>query len=128
MASLFKESVELELLTDPDMLLMVEKGIRGGISHAIHRYAKANNKYMKNYDVNKESLFLEYLDANNLYDFEMSELLPVNGFEWMEDLPEIFYKKTMMKIVIKDIYLKQMLNTLKLYMVCLVIYHSYQKE
>ena len=49
------------------MLLMVENGIRGGICHVMHIYAKANNKYMKNYDENKESSFLEYLDANNLY-------------------------------------------------------------
>ena len=59
--------VKLELLTDVDMLLMVEKGIRGGISHTIHRYAKANNKYVTNYDENGESPFLEYLDGNNLY-------------------------------------------------------------
>ena len=58
MASLFKKTeVELKLLTDVDMLLMVEKGIRGGICHVIHRYAKANNKYMKHYDKNKESSF-----------------------------------------------------------------------
>ena len=62
------------------MLLMVEKGTRGGICHAIHRYAKANNRYMKNYDENEEYLFLEYLDANNLYGWAMSEPLPVNGF------------------------------------------------
>ena len=49
------------------MLLMVEKGIRGGICHAIHKYAKANDKYMKNYDKNIESLCLIYLDVNNLY-------------------------------------------------------------
>ena len=62
-----RTGVELELLTDNDMLLMVEKGIRGGICHAIHRYAKANNKYMKNYNKDKEESFLQYLDANNIY-------------------------------------------------------------
>ena len=65
---------------------MVEKVIRGVICRAIHRYAKANNKYMKNYDENEESLFLEYLDANNIYGGAMSEPLPVNGFDWVEDL------------------------------------------
>ena len=59
--------VKLELLTNVDILLMVEKGIRGGICHAIHRYTKANNMYMKSYDKNKESLYIQYLDANNLY-------------------------------------------------------------
>ena len=59
-----KTEVNLELLINVDMLLMVEKGIRGGICHAIHRYAKANNKYMKNYDKNKESSYIQYLDAN----------------------------------------------------------------
>ena len=91
-----KTDVKLELFTDVNMLLMVEKGIRGGICHAILRYAKANNKYMKDYDENEESSFLEYLDANNLYGFAMSEPLPVNGFEWMEDLSKIdedFIKK-----------------------------------
>ena len=70
------------------MLLMVEKGTRGGICHAIHRYAKANNKYMKNYDKNIESLYLMYLDANNLYGWTISQRLPVNSFEWMEHLSE----------------------------------------
>ena len=85
-ACLKKTEVKLELLTDIDMLLMVEKGIRGGICHAIHRYAKANNKYMKNYDKNTESSYLKYLDANNLYGWEMSQKLPVDGFKWVEDL------------------------------------------
>ena len=67
---------------------MVEKGIRGGICHAIHRHAKANNKYMKNYDQNIESLCLMYLDANNLYGWAMSQKLPVNDFEWVEELSE----------------------------------------
>ena len=62
-----KTGVKLELLTNNDMLMMVEKGIRGGMCHAIYRCAKANNKYMKNYDKNKESSYLEYLDANNSY-------------------------------------------------------------
>ena len=66
-ACLKKTNIELELLTDYDMLLMEEEGIRGGICHSIHRYAKANNKYKKNYNNNEESSYIQYLDANNLY-------------------------------------------------------------
>ena len=66
------------------MLLMVEEGIRGGICHSIHRYTKANNKYMHNYDESKE-----YLDANNLYGWAMSQKLPVNNFKWVNDVTEI---------------------------------------
>ena len=62
--------------------MMVEKGIRGGVCHAIHRYAKTNNKYMKNYDKSKKPSHIEYLDANNLYGWAMSQRLPVNGFKW----------------------------------------------
>ena len=64
--------VKLELLTDYDMILMTENSIRGGICQATYRYAKANDKYMKNYDKNIESSFIEYLDANNLYWWAMS--------------------------------------------------------
>ena len=64
---------------------MGEKGIRGGICHTIHRYAKANNKYMKDYDKNEESSYLKYLDANNLYGWTMSQNLPVNNFDGIED-------------------------------------------
>ena len=71
------------------MLLMVEKGIRGGICHAIHRYPKANNKYMKNYEKNEESLFLEDLDANNLYGWAMSQKLPVNGLKFVRQVSKI---------------------------------------
>ena len=80
-ACLKKTKVELELLTDIDMLLMVEKGTRGGICQAIHRHAKANNKYMKNYNKDVISSYLMYLDANNLYGWAMSQKLPVNGFK-----------------------------------------------
>ena len=88
-ACLKKTYLKLELLTDYDMLLMVEEGIRGGICHSIHRYAKANNKYMKNYDKNKESSYIQYLDANNLYGSAMSQKLPVNGFKWIKNVTEI---------------------------------------
>ena len=64
---------------------MVEEGIRGGICHSIHRHAKANNKYMKNYDKNEESSRIQYLDANNLYGWAMSQKLPLNGFKWVND-------------------------------------------
>ena len=67
-----KTEVTLELLTDKDMLLLVEKGIRGGMHNALCKYVKANNKYMKNYDKTKESIFLMYVGANNLYGREMS--------------------------------------------------------
>ena len=85
-ACLKKTEVKLELLTDADMLLMVEKGIRGGICHAIYRYAKANNKYMNNYNKDKEESFLQYLDDNNLYGWAMSQKLPVNGFKWKKNM------------------------------------------
>ena len=64
-AAIKKTEVKLKLLTDIDMLLMIEKGIRRGICHAIHQYAKANNKYMKDYDKNKQSSYLKYWDVNN---------------------------------------------------------------
>ena len=87
-ACLKKAGVKLKLLTDYDMILMIEKGIRGVICQATHRYAKANNKYMTNYDKNIESSYIEYLDANNLYEWEMPKLLPTNGFKWVEDLSQ----------------------------------------
>ena len=116
MASMFfkkKTGVELELLTDYDMLLMIEEGIRGGICHAVHRYAKANNNYMKSYDKSKESSYIQYLDANNLYGAAMSEKLPINGFKWVNDISGInekFVKSyDKKKIVTKVIYSKLML-------------------
>ena len=81
-----KTGVKLELLTNYDMLLLVENGIRGGLCQATHRYAKANNKYLKNYDKNNESPYIAVLDANNLYGRAMSQKLPVNRFEWVKTL------------------------------------------
>ena len=81
---------ELQLLTDYDMLMMFEKGIRGGISHISKRYAEANNKYMKYFDKTKPSTFIQYLDANNLYGWAMSQKLPTHGFKWMvSDAPSV---------------------------------------
>ena len=71
------------------MLLMLEKGIRGGMCHTMHRYAKVNNKYRKDYNKDQEVSFLEYLDANNLYGWATSEPLPVDGFDWIKDLFKI---------------------------------------
>ena len=80
--------MELDFLTDIDMLLMVEKSIRGGICHSIYRYEKANNKYMKNYDKNKKSSYLQYWDVNNLCGWAMSRKFPVNNFGWIKDISQ----------------------------------------
>ena len=85
-ACLQKTKVELKLLTNIDMLLMVEKGIKSGICQVIHRYAKANNKYMKNYVKSIKLSFIEYLDANNLYGWAVSQKLAVNGLKWVKNL------------------------------------------
>ena len=83
-ACLKMTDIDLELLNDPDMLLMFEKGIKGGISIISNRYGEANNKYMrKGFNKNKPSKYLMYLDANNLYGGAMSEKLPINGFKWL---------------------------------------------
>ena len=87
MESTLKEAkVKLDLLTNIDMLLMVEKGIRGGICHSIYLYAKANNKNMKDYGKNKESSYLQYWDVNNLYGWAMSQNLPVRNSKWVKDV------------------------------------------
>ena len=87
-ACLKETGQQLQLLHDYDMLMMFEQGIRGGITHISKRYAEANNKYMKNYNPNEESSYIQYLDANNLYGWAMSQQLPTHGFKWMKDITE----------------------------------------
>ena len=87
--ALKKGKVTLDLLTDINTSLMVEKGIKGGIYHSLHQYTKANKKYMKDNDKNKESLYLQYWDVNNLFRLAISQKLPVNDFEWIEDASQI---------------------------------------
>ena len=83
-ACLKETKQKLQLLKDYDMLMMFERGIRGGISHISKRYATANNKYMKDFDETKPSTFIQYLDANNLYGWAMSQKLPIKGFKWID--------------------------------------------
>jgi len=100
-AALKETGVKLELLTDIDMLLMFEQGIRGGITQAVKRYAKANNKYMSNYDSEEVSRFLQYLDANNLYGWAMVQKLPTHGFRWINKVEE-FTPEKIAKLVKED--------------------------
>ena len=80
-----KIKVKLYLLTEIDTLLMVEKCIRGGTYHSIYRNAKTNNKFMNDYDKNKELSCIQYWDVNNWYGWATWQKLPVNNFEWMKD-------------------------------------------
>ena len=72
------------------MLMMFEQGIRGGMTHISKRYAEANNKYMKDFDKTKSSTFIQYLDANSLYAWAMTQKLPTHGFKWIDvDIPKV---------------------------------------
>ncbi|GFU14649.1 c2H2-type domain-containing protein [Nephila pilipes] len=84
-ACLYMSRVKLELFTDLDMHLFIERGIRGGISMISHRFNSANNKYLESYDEVKPSKYILYLDANNLYGWAMSQFLPTHGFEWIKE-------------------------------------------
>ena len=130
-ACLKKTEVELELLTNNNMLLMVEKGTRGGICQTIHRYAKANNKYMKNYDKNITTSYLAYLDANSLYGWAISQKLPVNGFEWVEVLSQFKenFKKNYDQNRDKGYFLEVDVEyPKKSYLIFIEIYHFYLEE
>ncbi|GFU83870.1 uncharacterized protein TNCV_3851921 [Trichonephila clavipes] len=88
-AMLLHTKVAIELFTDYDMLLFIEKGVRGGISQCCNRYAIANNRYMSNFNPDDEIKYLMYLDANNLYGYAMSKYLPLKDFVWSDnDLTE----------------------------------------
>ena len=115
--ALKKTEVKLKSLTDIDMLLMVEKGIRDGICHTIHRYVKANNKYMKDYDKNQESSYHKYWNISNWYGWAMSQNLPVNNFEWIEDCEEEYFLEV-------DVQDPEKLHELHNYF----FHHFYQKE
>ena len=83
-ACLKKTQIRLELLLDPDMLLMFESGIRGGITQSVHRWAKANNPYIgSKFNPNEKTNYLQYLDTNNLYGWAMSQALPTGKFKWV---------------------------------------------
>ena len=78
--------VKLEKISDIDKYLFIEKGSRGGISYISKIYAKANNKYMSDYDPKKPSTFITYLDKNNLYGWSVSEYLPYEKFQWLKNI------------------------------------------
>ena len=78
--------IELEKISDIDKYLFIEKGLRGVISYIAKRHSKANNEYCADYDKNKPSTFILYIDVNNLYSRAMNEYLPYGGIEWLENI------------------------------------------
>ena len=114
------------------MLMMIEKGIRGGMCQAVYRHAKANNKYMNGHDKDIESSYLEYLDVNNLYGWAMSQKLPVDGFKWVEEGNLFKFNESFIRNYNensdKGYILKVNVEYLKNFISCIVTYHFYQKE
>ena len=85
-AKLKTAGVKLEKIFDIDMYLFIEKGLIGGISYIAKRYSEANNKCMKNYDPAKPSIYISYLDVNNLHDWAVSDNLPYGRFKWLKNV------------------------------------------
>ena len=112
------------------MLLMVEKGIRGEICHEIHQYAKANNKYIKYYNKNKDTSYPKYWDLNNLYGQALSQKLPLNNFEWMEDISQ--FNKVFIKSYNEEsdagYFLEVDVQYSEKYVDFIMIYHFYQND
>ena len=91
-AMLKMTNIELEKISDIDKYLFIEKGLRGGISYIAKRYAKANNKYLNDYDPKKSSTFTSYFDMNNLYGWVMREYLPCGRFKWLKNIDKFDIK------------------------------------
>ena len=112
------------------MLLMVEERIRAGMCQSTHSYTKENNKYMKNYDKNVESSYLTYLDANNLYGWEMSQKLSVKGFRWVNDVSR--FNEDFIKNYNENSYVEYFLEVdveyPKNYLILIKTLHFYQKD
>ena len=126
-ACLKKTGVSLKLLLDPDMLPMFERGIRGGITQSVHRWAAANNPYMgSEHEPSKPTKYLQYLDANNLYGWAMSQLLPTGEFRWVEFRKDWNPKTIVKELVVKKDYeyLLEVDVILKIYTTITTIYHS----
>ena len=83
-AMLNMTKVKLEIISNPDMYIFFEKGMRRGVSYIPDRYSKENNKYLKSCDTKQESKHIIYLDTNNLYGYAMSKFLPTSGFKWID--------------------------------------------
>ena len=107
-AMLKMTGIELQLIDNIDMHLFIEKGMRGGISYISKRYSKANNVYMKDYDETKETVYIMYFDANNLYGWSMMQCLPYGGLEWVseEEISSFDFNLVEGRVVCVDIFWK----------------------
>ena len=126
-AMLKMTGVKLEKISDIDKYLFIEKGLRGGISYIAKRYAKANNKYMNDYDPKKPSTFISYLDMNNLYGWAVSEYLPYKEFNWLKNIDE-FDVMSISEKSLAGYLLEVNLNILMNYMNYTMIIHYLQKN